>query len=392
MSFHIDADGYPLGFEVAEASKNYGLRNLLAGQDARETFRVEARHMHIHQKEALVTQGETGSLWRLTSDEGVHLKGTNLAPFPLGFFNAGIQGELISLIVQLSNARGVPLESIRIKLANHYWLTGSFVLGTGEGHAEPSNLEIDIDSNATDGEVADLMRAVLQASGSLAMIRTPLTNTFAIYLNGVRRQVVNLNDSAEKDVRDPFLRHQAAPRPLRVNANAEVIEKLSVLEDGQPLIAPSGTTTKIVRGVYGQSSWTKGQPFSQAESWLSLPGTTHFAYRMDIDGAGGLPAPQSMLTAGIAFCFMTQLSRYIENMKLAIDGIRLVQFCPFEVSGMTAKAQSIDTHLFLNGSATEEVCTNLLRISEKTCYLHATATSSLDPTIKIMRKGQPLVL
>ncbi len=47
---------------------------------------------------------------------------------------------------------------------------------------------------------------------------------------------------------------------------------------------------------------------------------------------------------------MTQLSRYIENMKLAIRGVRLVQFTPF-CGGRKAVAEPIDTHLFLNGEA-----------------------------------------
>ena len=54
-----------------------------------------------------------------------------------------------------------------------------------------------------------------------------------------------------------------------------------------------------------------------------------------------------LATAGIAFCYITQISRYIENMKLPIRGIRLVQASPY---GVTADgrgtAAPCDTHLF----------------------------------------------
>ncbi len=34
------------------------------------------------------------------------------------------------------------LDEVNIRLINHYWLTGSFVQGTGEGHAEAPDLDV----------------------------------------------------------------------------------------------------------------------------------------------------------------------------------------------------------------------------------------------------------
>jgi len=389
MAFKIDDDNFPLAFKVAPRESE---SELFSGSLGRETFKVEARQMFGHQKEARLTEGDQGPIWRLTSDEGLHLKGTDLAPFPLGFFNAGIQGEIIHAIVSTAKMQGVDIERIKVKLVNHYWLTGSFVLGTGEGHAEPSDLAIEIQSQAPQPQVAALLKAALDKTVALDFLKQPLANTFAIYLNGNRHKVVGLNDSPELPVADPFMVHGKAPQPLAASDGSGIIEKLATRVEGELLAAPSGTTSKIIRDVFGFAEWAKGQNFSTAESWLGVPGTTHFAYRMDVGEAGHFPTGLGMLSASIAFCFMTQLSRYIENMKLAIGGIRLVQFSPCAIDPQGARALPLDTHLFLNGSATEVVCTKLLSISEKTCYLHATASNALPPLVAVKLNGLKLDL
>jgi uncharacterized OsmC-like protein len=104
------------------------------------------------------------------------------------------------------------------------------------------------------------------------------------------------------------------------------------------------------------------------------------------------------MAAGIAFCYMTQLSRYIENMKLAIDGVRLVQYMPCELQGeaaagtLRAIAHPVDTHLFLNGQAPDETHAKLQRIAATTCYLHATLAAALEPEITLELNGSPVPL
>ena len=43
----------------------------------------------------------------------------------------------------------------------------------------------------------------------------------------------------------------------------------------------------------------------------------------------------------------------------------------------------LDTHLFMNGSASDEHNEKLIDMSEKTCYLHATLSAALEPNINI---------
>ena len=63
----------------------------------------------------------------------------------------------------------------------------------------------------------------------------------------------------------------------------------------------------------------------------------------------------ALIAAGIVFCYMTQLSRYILHQKFDIHGVRIVQRTPFVVDGdptdgsWTGSIEPVDTHLFLNG-------------------------------------------
>ncbi|MGB8433839.1 MAG: hypothetical protein WCE38_06260, partial [Burkholderiales bacterium] len=80
----IEGSGFPLGFKLRQGKARAGI---VSGVTGRDVFKVEARQLAGHQKEAVVTEGASGSSWRIVSDEGRHLKGTDLAPFPLGYFN-----------------------------------------------------------------------------------------------------------------------------------------------------------------------------------------------------------------------------------------------------------------------------------------------------------------
>ena len=187
---------------------------MLADCLGRDVFKVEARQLVGHQREAVVTEGASGSAWRVTSDEGVHLKGTDLAPFPFGFFNAGLQGDLFHRIRCGAAAGGVLLDGLEIDLANEYWLTGSFALGTGEGHAEPTQVEVRLHSTASNEVISNLVSDAVAASPAMALLRTPLTNTFALYINGRRRVVEGVANSIAPDARDPFEVYPSVPRPL----------------------------------------------------------------------------------------------------------------------------------------------------------------------------------
>ena len=381
----IDGQGYPLAFKVRQGSARSPLLS-----NGRDTIKVEARQLAHHQKEAIVTGGANASAWRLPSDEGVHLKGTDLAPFPLGFFNAGMQSDLYGRIRALAPMRGITLDDVHIRLVNHYWLTGSFIQGTGEGHAEPPDLDVSVKSSASNAAVEALVSEAIDASPAFAFLRTALTaNTFALYINGRRRPVEGVANSSAPDAADPYRMHASAPRPLDASSSPDFIAKTGRQQDGASQPAANTIQGKQLRNIFGDGAPRGADGFYATDTWLEMPGASHFSLTSDEGGADAAPSGLALFSAGITFCYMTQLSRYIENMKMAIRGVRIVQYNPF-VAGANARAEPIDTHLFLNGEAPDEIHLQLLTVAARTCYLHACAKAPLEPIVRVIHNGTPI--
>jgi uncharacterized OsmC-like protein len=379
----IISHGDPLGFLFRRAGSQ-------AIDTGRAIIRVEARQMAGHQKEAVVTIGSDGSAWRLTSDEGKHLRGTDLAPFPLGFFNAGLQSDLYGRIRQLALAQGIRLGNLTIRVVNHYWLTGSFIQGTGEGHAEAPDIDVEIESDVPAQRINGLVAAALNASPAIAFLRGALTaNRFALYINDRRRQVEGVADAPNADAADPFLTYKQAPRPLDPKGRNDIIEKTGQVEAGTIELASAAVTNKLIRNVAGEGRPVGTDGLYASDTWLAMPGTSHFRLLSDEGGSDAAPSGLGLLSAGIAFCYMTQLSRYIESMKMDIHGVRLVQVNPY-VTGTRAAAEPIETHLFLSGEAPPETHLQLLTIAARTCYLHAASKTPAEPNLRIVLNGEPV--
>jgi len=379
----IEMNGDPLAFLLRRGRTR---SPLLCG--GRDVIKVEARQLVGHQKEAVVTEGADASAWRLTSDEGRHLRGTDLAPFPLGFFSAGLQSDLYGRVRTLAAARNIALDDAEIRVANHYWLTGSFIHGTGEGHAEAPDIEVRVQSGASTDAIRTLVAAAMDASPAIAFLRTPLLgNTFALYVNGRRRQVDGVVNSPSTEVDDPYRVHARAPRPIDANPRRDLIEKTGRVEQGTPQPAAATVTNKLIRNVLGEGKSLGHDGLYEVDTWLGMPGASHFRLMSDEGHSDTAPCGLALLSAGVAFCYMTQLSRYIENMKMKISGVRLVQFNPY-AAGPTAAAEPIDTYLFLNGEAPEEMHLRLLTIAARTCYLHAASKTATEPNLRIIHNGR----
>lgn len=397
----IEGSGFPLGFKLRQGA---GRAGIVSGATGRDVFKVEARQLAGHQKEAVVTEGAGGSSWRLACDEGKHLKATDLAPFPLGYFNAGLQADLVNRILWLAKARAIRIESLDVQLQNFYYMTGAFFRGDGKGYAEPAKVKVIIGSAAPKDAIATLVRAAVAASPALAAMRIAVENTFAIYVNGKRREVTTMKNSPSPDAADPLKTYTAAPSPLAGARDLpDLVRKTGRLAEGTVTEAPAGTTTRIIRTVQGTCRLLDPAGVTETDTVLGLPGMSHFAIKSDERGAtGGATAPDqgpaglSLLSAGIAFCYMTQLARYIEHMKFRIRQVRLVQFSPYTLQGAATDGSArggiepVDTHLFLHGDESDETHEKLMRIAATTCYLHATLASALEPEVSIEMNGAAL--
>ena len=365
IGFLVSTDQALVGFNPAPP----GHRRLLA----------DCRMLSGHQKEALVSDsGYVPCTWRFLSDEGKHLKGADEAPFPLGFFNAGLTADLLSHAS--SHTRNVCADTI--SLVNHYWMTGSFAKGDGQGYAEPPTIDVKA-ANPTDRRrLAEGLAAAVQNSPAFRALAEEVVATFSLFVNGKRIALTELAES-DSPPADPFQRHTAAPQPAEGFAFPEIIRKTTVIEDGEVRPAPVGTATRIIRNVIGRAR-VEADVVS-TDTWLEMPGVSHFELSAGIDGATVdqlLPTGLAYLASGVAFCFMTQLSRYIEHKKFLVDGLRLSQVWDFPADRKDGSGR-IATHVFLNSKDSDVRCEQLMRIAVRTCYLHATLQTPLQPDIRV---------
>jgi len=391
----IEGSGYPLSFKMKQGTAR---PSVLGPGVARDIFTVESRQMAGFQKEGVVTEGETGSVWRMSTDEGKHLGGADVSPFPLGFFNAGLHGDLANRLLTIARARGIAVDDLKIDLKNGYYIVGSFIRGDGVGHGEPAEVIVKIKSSASADDIKALVHDAVKASPAMDLMRTAFDNTFAIYVNGRRRVVTSLANSEAPDAPDPYMTYTAPPSPMEGSDElTDIVWKTGEVEAGEAKPAPTGTDEKlkrIVRVVPGHSELLDPNGVTETDTYLGLEGMSHFKLksdeRMDIDQA---PSGLAIAAAGIAFCYMTQLGRYIHHQDFKIRGVRLVQHTPFSTSGDPAdgswigKAEPADTHLFLSGEEDDATHERLMTIAANTCYLHATMAATLEPMVSVELNG-----
>ena len=163
-------------------------------------------------KEALVRYGPTGACWRMMSDEGPYLNGTDLAPFPLAFFSTGMVTSYMSEILALARQRGIQIEDIELVQDNRYGMEGSAFHGTMIGSALPVELGVRIQSPVPRGELLRLVQHAVAASPADALLRNVLASEFSLTKNDSRVPVTQ--------VRATEAEPPAAPGPLFDNAAA----------------------------------------------------------------------------------------------------------------------------------------------------------------------------
>ncbi|MEY2622178.1 MAG: hypothetical protein RIT26_1998 [Pseudomonadota bacterium] len=373
----IEGSGHPLCFKTLQGSARPGVLGL---NDAQDLFITQARAMGGHQKEAVVLEGEHGSAWRMVSDEGPALQGTDLAPFPLGFMSAALQAELLQRMALLARQEGVVLGDLRSLGFNDYVFEGSFFRGTGRGQALPPRFTLQARTSAPAEAVRNLARRAALSSPLLAAWATPLQNTFALYANGRRVQLRELRPS-QMDARDPFKVWAQLPTPLAGDQSwPDIVSKAPPVPVKNPTQASGWETGRVDIPIHGQCAIEGGR--GRSLTWANRLGGSAFAIVSD-DRADGDQAPSALAHAfaGIAFCFMTQLLRYVAHHEMKVRALRLVQYSPCRIESGLAQAMPLDTHVFVHTEESDEVMERLVQMSARTCYLHAALGATLAPEI-----------
>ena len=89
-----------------------------------------------------------------------------------------------------------------------------------------------------------------------------------------------------------------------------------------------------------------------------------------IGGTLRTPSSLAYASAGIGFCFMTQIGRYAKIKKYDLAGYRIDQATSFTIEEDHAKVYPIKTATHINSDHADGIVKDILKMSEQTCFLH----------------------
>jgi len=392
----IESIAYPLVYKVDSSS-------ISAADLPQETdltaVRVRVRALEGMQKEALVQYAPTGTLWRMVSDEGPYLNGSDLAPFPLAFYTAGMAFSFMEEILKHAKQRGIAVTKLNLTQDNYYTMAGSALRGDMTGGAKPVDLEVVIEANASQESIAEIVKEAESTSPPQAYMRDILRNTFALCYNGKPIDVKRVNASAKGLLPDPQGLFDAM-KPLPDDAyQADIIVKESAAEAVFDVEGGAGSSLqseqKRTLHVRGLAS-LRGDGLKEVKVQLFKPIGSVFRFISDDAAPEGGPerAPSGLayLSAGVGFCFMTQIGRYAHIVKQELESYRIVQDNVYRRDHGTAIADPVDTHVYVDLNESGEDARQIVSMSEQTCFLHAAMRSANPTNIRLKIGGQEVEL
>ena len=356
-----------------------------------DALRTCVRSLSGFQKEALVRSALTGDVWRLVSDEGPYLNGHDAAPCPLAFLSTGMVASFMNEILALAKLRNVEIRKLKLIQDNFYTMKGSMPKRTMVGGAENIELQVEIDCDLDDSALNDFLIQATYASPLNGLMRGQLDSLFKLSKNGQE-----LPTNVAQELKGDLL---ADP--------GDQFHDTTVTPSDFDLVGPVGITPKkeVPKGtVSGGSSLTDEQDrrlnigaiavmredgLKEIQQMQYSPHGTSFKFLSSEDGRA--PDANSLISAGIGFCFMTQFGRFVSMLKLDLSDYRIIQDTHFSLggaSGNTGKAgeaDPIETHVYLETGESDAIAQEMLDISEQTCFLHAFCRTDLKTKLKIVR-------
>lgn len=376
----------PLAFKAGNTKALLGTTAPVGFSNDELAIRVYARALEGMQKEALVYYAPTGVAWRMVCDEGPYLNGTDLAPFPLAFFTAGLASSILSELLALLDRHDGDRASVELIQDNRYTMSGSAIQGTMTGGALPVELNVTIRPDLHSAALQERVVQAVSASPACGLLRGKLTSAFALSINGrpvptgrvsaLHEAPVPEPDDRAFDALAPAARDECASPLIQKRESAQTV--LGVAGGAGSSLAAEQKRTLHIRGF----ARLRSDGLKEIRTQLLSPIGSVFQFLSD-DSArfGGLeraPSGLAYLSAGIAFCYLTQLGRYAHIVKKPLGDYRIVQDTRFGLPGAgggtrsLAAAQPVRTHVFLHTDGEpDDYGQQAVDMGEQTCFLHA---------------------
>lgn len=343
-------------------------------------IRTRARTLAGMQKEALVQYGPTGTVWRLVCDEGPWLNGTDLAPFPLAFFTAGAAASFMSDFLIEASDRNLRVDSLSLVQDNYFTMEGSALRGTMTADVLPVQIKVAATGAGSAEAFSDIARTTLRDRSPVeCCLRQALASGFVVRSNNeelewpgkVGKAVANLPDPAESF---------AMIHPLPNDGTMLITKCAGTAESHGPAVGLAAEQKRVVH------VRTEGHVLEDGLKSITVqciqPAGSRFEFLSDdskaLGGQERAPSGLAYLSAGVGFCFMTQIGRYAQITKQQLHEFRIVQDTAFRLAlDCKPDASGVDTLVCLDTDESQENSIQLVRMAEKTCYLHAAYRGSV---------------
>jgi organic hydroperoxide reductase OsmC/OhrA len=390
MMADIESLSYPL---VYKAELNAPIPSGLDEEAGYVAIRAEMRALSGMQKEALIYCGPTGTTWRMVSDEGPYLNGTDLAPFPLAFYTTGMVLSFTDELLKRAEAGGVNIRHLVVTQDNRYTMQGSAIRGDMVGGALPVEIGVEIEADALEETIRQTVSGAEGTSPAQVYMKKVLANTFALGYNGKELALVDVHPSPKKLHGEPTA-HLEAARPLSADTYLEDI--IVKLEAAKTVIGVEGGAGSSLQATQKRTLHVRGictlqdDALKEVEVQLFKPLGSTFRFIGDDTGQERAPSSLVYLAAGIGFCFMTQIGRYAQIVKHDLRAYSIVQDTLYKIAADGSDAKPVDTHVFLDMEAPGEAAQRTVTMSERTCFLHAAMRGSTRTKVNIILNGHSL--
>ncbi|MFK8078259.1 MAG: OsmC family protein [Granulosicoccus sp.] len=356
-----------------------------------DALRTYVRSLSGFQKEAIVRSSKTGDAWRFVSDEGPYLNGHDSACCPLAFLSVGMVASFMNEILAYAQQRNVDIRKLKLTQDNYYTMKGSMPRRTMVGGAENIELQVDIDCDLGDDELNQFLTEATYASPLNGLMRGQLDSLFKLAKNGEGLpcdQATELEGELLADPGNLFTTIEAQASSIAFMEKVGPTPK-KVVKGGTATGSSSLSDEQDRRLNIGAVAVLREDGIKDIQQMQYSPYGTSFRLLSSEDGRA--PDANTLISAGIAFCFMTQFGRFVSMLKLDLPDYRIVQDSHFSLggaSGNTGKpgeADPLETHVYLETSEPDETAREMLDISEKTCFLHAFCRTDLKTKLKVNR-------
>jgi uncharacterized OsmC-like protein len=362
----LEHDAWPIGFVARR------------GGDAphgEERYRCEVMGLSGLQKEGLVEDLTTGRTWRLASDEGAYLNGTDLAPAPLMHWAAGVLADIAESILLAARTEGVTMSALEVASTQEFGLDGSFVKAQAVAMAGDLALVISVSADASDQQVDAIVARGLRASSAAGGVTSAVEGTLALSVNG--RVSVIESPAAEQDAvaeharaeQDPFRRYTGRPAPEGgMTPTQAVVLKLDTFSDTMSRTGPP-VPGRIRFLVAAKTTWVP--PTDRQTVFVEFPGAGTAQWTIAYDPSGReAPSPGALFAIGAAFCFHTQLARLLKVQRVQLDAARLVQTSGVEERDGVARMSALGTVLFVSGRVDVDDASRIAIAAQRSCFAH----------------------